>query len=621
MKRIFLLLLLLSSCYFPSFLHASIYPVSLTQRVKEASVVALVEVEDQQSFQGEGHIFTLHRLKVKAYLKGHRPDEQLGLISLGGSLAGKGQRTYPSVQVYSGNEYLVFLEEYPERHPDFPNLWQGRAYASVQGVMPKVDGLFQDIFADPLTERELFEQVSRLSGTPPLGPDGTGFSPRPYAPRSNASRMASISSVTTIGGGSIAAGTIDTNRVAVITGSGFDPFGVGPTGSTVAFSNAADGGLSFVPLDYPATDILLWSDTEIRVKIPGGAGTGNVQVSIFGNGVATAPLNIAWAVIPQYSQDFGWLDTQRQRLEYLKENAASNPGYAFQFSSAMLANIPAIEAFLRAAETWRCNTGVNLNFDQAANNDPFINGNGSQVRFETAANLGVGVLGQAHLRFRTSYSASTPTCVRENTLWYITDLDLKFLDNPAPFSWNFGPQPTAAGSYDFESEALKLIGLAIGLGYINQSNTAMYHLLNPATDIRTLNGNETVAGSHKVTHSILVTPCKLNLAPTRLMSAVSGGSCVLNLDQGGDLAQPRSAGKPFALRAVQPGQLTFIWQGADTGPLWLSLLDASGREVGKFFWENMAAGEVQLTLPGLSQGMYFFRLHTEQEVWQGKWRY
>lgn len=602
-------------------LQASIFPIPLSQRITQASHIVLASLESQDAFRSEAdlQIYTLNVLRVKAYLKGGRQDAEIGLISIGGTLGDEGQFTFPSVQLERGKQYVIFLEEDPlgHRHPAYPQLLQLRSYASIQGALVLEAGKYQDLLYEALGERELLQKIYEFSKEKPVQPDGNPYIAQRYTAFQPASRMVTISSVSSLSATGMAAGTIDTPRVAVITGMGFDPFLLGSTGSSIQFSSSADGGVGFVGLDDKNTDILSWTDTEIRVKIPGDAGTGQLRLNIFASAPVTHPITIDWAVSPKYSLNQSWADTTRQRLELIKEGNVNNDGYAFQFDNAYWTNLDAVESFLRAVQTWRCNTFINLNFETAANNAPYVNGNGSQVRFASSATLGAGVLAQAHLRFRNTFSAFLPTCIREKTLWYVTDMDILFLDNPTPFSWNFGPNPTVANSYDFESVALKMVGLASGLGYINQSGTAMYFTLPDGQDIRNLSANEIVAGTHKVTHSITATACKTLLASNGIMIAVNGAqNCVLELKQPPleDLPLDR---KPFQLR-LNPDQLLLAWLTPDHVAVSLTLFDLQGKQVIKEDWQQIGKGEKMLDISALAGGLYLYRVEVGEKFWQGR---
>lgn len=618
------LIALCIACFATLSLQASIFPVPLSQRITQASHIVLASLESQHAFRSEAdrQIYTLNVLQVKAYLKGANSSSQIGLISIGGSLADEGQFTFPSVQLEKGRQYVLFLEKDPlaHQHPAFPQLLQLRSYASIQGALALEGGMYQDLLYEAFDERSLLQKTFSLTGEKPVKPNGVPYFAERYTNTQQASRMVSITSISSFSATGMAAGTIDMPRVAVITGSGFDPFALGlgnSAVSTVEFSSALDGGATFIGLDEPDSDIISWTNTEIQVKIPGDAGTGQLRLTVFNNAPVTHPITIDWAVQPKYSINQNWPVIMRNRLELIREGSVSNDGYAFQFDNTYWTNLDAVESFLRATQTWRCNTFINLNFVTAPNNAVYVNGNGSQVRFASSATLGAGVLGQAHLRFRNTFSAILPTCIQQNTLWYITDMDILFVDNPAPFSWNFTSNPTAANSYDFESVALKMIGLASGLGYINQTGTAMYYTLPDGVDIRNLTANEIVAGTHKVTHSITSTPCKTLLAGNGLMVAVNGAQdCILEIPHQ-ELSSEKGPKGLFNLGLLQD-ELKLNWLDTAPSQLTLTLFDLQGRQLFSEKWEQVNSGISVFDVSAYAGGLYLYRIESGENSWQGK---
>jgi len=76
----------------------------------------------------------------------------------------------------------------------------------------------------------------------------------------------------------LAAGVKD---ILTINGSNF-----GATKGKVGFSMADDGGVSFI--EAIDTQVLSWSDTQIIVEVPSGAGTGPIQVTDSANDSAVS---------------------------------------------------------------------------------------------------------------------------------------------------------------------------------------------------------------------------------------------------------------------------------------------------------------------------------------------
>ncbi len=618
---------LLLLCFTCSNLWAEVYPISFAQRVSQAQTIALVTLEDQHSYkddQGQ-QIFTLNHLKVMTYLKGHRQDAFIYLITPGGIVGNEGQYTFPSARLDKHHEYIVMLAADNQRIDDkafralYPNRVQALAYGSKQGILTLQDGLYKDLLVlPPSTEGAIFRHIAQLIGEESLTPNGELFPPRIHQiPSPNRATISALKKRSGVGG--FAGGTIDSSYVLVIEGGDLNPLGLGfPTPmltvSTVEFSNADDGGATMIQCPVPITDIFQWQADSIEVMVPDQAGTGIVRVSPFGTTAVTSPITIDWSVVPSYSTTQGFTNSTRQRLEWLDINNVG--GYTFEFESAVLTNTSALAAYIRAMETWRCNSSVNIQYSTLPVNLSIAQNGISQVVFEPASNLPAGVLYEATLRFNSSFAV--PSCVRFNTLWRVTELDIAFVDAPgAPFSWNFGPGASAGNVYDFESVALTAIGRAMGIGYINDITSAMHYMLPAGTDRRNLSSGEINAAQYKMAHSI-VPNC---IIPPNPMTAVSSLNCVL----AGGIDNPPS-GDIFkeneTLFSLSPNPvknfLSMELLGAGKGTASFRLMDLSGRQLLHQQWEHEKESTGQIDLKGLSSGIYLYHLDIGQSSFQGK---
>jgi hypothetical protein len=74
--------------------------------------------------------------------------------------------------------------------------------------------------------------------------------------------------ITSFSPGTSRAGTVVAGDQITINGNGF-----GASPGTVYFTNADDGGATFISSSQPS-DIISWSDNSITVKVPSAAGKG-----------------------------------------------------------------------------------------------------------------------------------------------------------------------------------------------------------------------------------------------------------------------------------------------------------------------------------------------------------
>jgi hypothetical protein len=302
-------------------------PAPLAQRVKNAQKIAFGRIIDKHSYwDSERHnIWTINLMEVRAYFKNDSRDyaERLAVITSGGIVGNEGQITCPSFDFAINQEYAVFLDAdnfkvddkvYRQNRPNVP---QCEPYASSQGVFGYVDGKYRDLMVEnPMTEAEFVRRLNVDFGLSPITPTSSKF----FTPRETpqyAALLGSISGWTNGGGTSNSTGnyigaTIVANNELIITGTGF-----GATAGTVEFDHVNDGegiGTSGYALTI-ASDIISWSDVQIRTKIPSKAGTGIFQVKDnTGAVVATSASNITiiWSQLNNASTTLNFATSTRQ---------------------------------------------------------------------------------------------------------------------------------------------------------------------------------------------------------------------------------------------------------------------------------------------------------------------
>ncbi len=502
--------------------NAIIRPLPLTYRVAGAKHIALVTPETEETYMDDnGNIYTLYTCKVKAYLKGDRQDQRLAVIAQGGTYGDRIDVVYPSFSMQTGNDYLVLLNgdntriDHKEKRNTHPGLLQATPYTYVQGVFSKQAGKFYDIATEPpRDEQSLLNKIlGQLNKRFAVKPDGTSYLPQETTDNIIGWRAApSITSIEdgTGGSSSFVSGTIITNNELIIKGSNF---GANRGNGYVAFSNADDGGSSYV-ITSIASDYLSWSDTEIRVKIIPKAGTGIVLVHNDAGENGTHAITIDWGVKPVYDDFYNFSETTRQRVELCDKNGSG--GLTYVFNTNFFSNNDAIAAFERALSTWRCGVGVNFDRDTtAAVADGFASDDKNVVLF---ADLPGGTLGVATSRYKASGS---PSCDQFNTYWRLKEVDIRF--DSTGTNWQFGPDDPASNQSDFESVALHELGHAVGLTHIINQGHLMHYSITTGTTNRTLDNSATNAGNHKMSHSTQM-HCIHTPPP---MTAVAQASCNL----------------------------------------------------------------------------------------------
>jgi len=484
---------------------ATIYPISINQRIEHSNQVAMGEVVQQYSFwdKEKQNIYTAHLLEVTAYLKQSSRKKYIEIVTIGGVVEDEAQIVYPNIELNVGGNYLFFLKV-PSAALGIDNNAQARSnqiprfqtYAHIQGVLPEVNSQLIDyIHKEPIPTKNLLRKIQSITKFVAKRPSGDLFTLK----ESTSSIINARNSISLKNGSGetvphFHGGTADTAEELIITGNSF-----GDTPGVVQFSNTDAGGLGFITSNY-ATDLIYWTDSEIRLKIPPKAGTGYVQV-LHHNGslVGNVPIVIEWTVNPVFSTYRGFETHTRQQVEFLDRN--ENGGYSIQVNTTegFWSDNPAMESFERALNKWQCKTGINFQLNKSGTTTSFANDGNCIIQYST--NLPQGVLGIATSRYK---SVANSSCSEYKTLWFLKEFDIQFTPNhllPFGYDWNFSARPASEKQYDFESIAMHELGHAHGLGHIIGTENVMHFAISNGESRKNLSNQEIAAGQHKMSYS------------------------------------------------------------------------------------------------------------------------
>lgn len=506
--------ILVSFCLLFQAANAQLVPVSLEERVQRSSVIALVRVIGQSSYWDarRENIYTRNHLRVIAYLKGHSTDVDLMAISPGGVVGNEAEHVCPAEEYELNREYLVMLKgneaslDDKQFRQQNPTIKQCLSYAGPQSVLPLEQGLYVDLLVEaPRTESALLAHLQTHFGLVARTPAGSSFAAR--LPGPGTSQPLGIITSTTDGTGSTPAGgfvggTIPANNEIIINGALF-----GDVVGSLQFANVNTGGTSTV--STIASDMISWSSTQIRAKIPGLAGTGLVRVlDNLGAELVSAPITIKWSEINVENTFQGFLQNTRQQVHLFNKNGLG--GYTFQYSSNTtantnglnFANTPAARlAFERALRTWRCSTLVNYDVDLTTSTNALSANDDINVVVYDNTTLSAGALAVCTSRFFAN--ASNPTCTQANTVWQLKEMDIRVLPNPTPTTtWNYGTNNPTFSQFDFQTVMLHEVGHGHGLNHINLNSEVMFFSVSNGSAKRIPSANEIEAGTFKIARSV-----------------------------------------------------------------------------------------------------------------------
>lgn len=560
---------------------------SLKTQVENSSLIVEGKVISKHSFwdADKKNIYTANTIQVYKVFKGGIY-ETIDVITKGGTVGLSAEIVSPNLNLntndvgvfmlYDNNIKLSTLNKSSKK--------QFKPYGSLQGFYKY--NLYNDEAINPFNKKKgistsFYSEI--INYTNKTYVEVANFNTTSFSKNSSVAAPGSITFNPTTA-------TAGTKTVLTINGTGF-----GATKGKVLFSNADDGGLTFI--EALSTQVLTWNDTQITVEVPSGAGTGQIRVTDSFNASSTSASNLLISYSEsnvEYDADDntgtggsnGPLLKFAYRLQHINDNSAG--GYTWQMFTDFNNNINAKAAFLRAFDTWRCETGVNWVVGSTVTTDITARDNINVIRFDNGAELDTDVLGQCISYYEGCSSGGTFN-------WFVSELDLTFDEGT---TWNFSSavNSTGLGEYDFESVALHELGHGHQLGHVNDTNDAMNYAISNSEEQRILNGNNEIAANAiqaRSTSSIICAkplmtnhPCSLSVDEEELNAAIS----------------------------IYPNPTNGTFNIKNTSLIGLENLviyDISGRLISQYDLKNSARIKT-INLMNVSKGIYFVKIRSER---------
>jgi len=234
-------------------------------------------------------------------------------------------------------------------------------------------------------------------------------------------------------------------EVLTITGNGFGDRNI------VQFAGADYGGSFFI--DALDGQIISWTDTEIKVEVPSGAGTGIVKVVTLGGDVYESnPITVPYALsaLP--------FDLGNGMIEYpaYHVDKNNNGGITWQYNTDVPQ--PARVDFEASLLNWSCNTLMNWEIGEDTTVNSVTDDGVNVVFFD---DIGLSTLGYCFSRYSACYDGDT-----NSIIWYVKELDIVFSSQA---NWIYG-DIAALKAISFKSVALHETG----------HGRQMYHVIDPA---------------------------------------------------------------------------------------------------------------------------------------------
>lgn len=563
---------------------------SLKKQIENSSLVVEGQVVSKQSFWDaeKKNIYTANTIQVYKVFKGS-VYETIEVITKGGTVGLSAEVVTPSLKLNTDDIgiFMLYNNNVKLSLQNKSSIKQFKPYGSLQGFYKY--NLYSDEAINPFNKKKgiatsFYNEIISHTNTAYIE----------VANFDSSNKQTSLSKSALAAPGSITftptTATAGTKTVLTINGTGF-----GTTKGKVLFSNADDGGATFI--EALSTQVLTWSDTQITVEIPSEAGTGQIRVT--DNGAASATSTNSLTITDSESNVYydaddmtstggsnGPLPLYAYRTQHINDDASG--GYTWRMFTDFNANVNAKASFLRAFETWRCETGINWTVGATTTVDVASQDDVNVIRFDNGAELETDVLGQC-ISYYNGCSAGS------SFNWFVYELDILFDDAT---NWNYSSAANSTGisQYDFESVVLHELGHGHQLAHVNDTNDVMNYAIsnseeqrvlgvrniNAAKVVQTRSTTLTVCGQLRMTNH----PCSLGVEEEELNAAIS--------------IYPNPTSGQFYIKNTSLINLDKI-----------VVYDVRGRLISQHDMTNSARTQT-INLFGASKGLYFVKILSER---------
>ncbi|MEQ3654909.1 MAG: T9SS type A sorting domain-containing protein [Dokdonia sp.] len=522
-KLLTILLLLVSVGY--SYSQCSMIPKPLDQRIADSRLVIEGEVIKQQGIWNDAKtmIHTINTIKVSKVFKGEMSSSTVDILTQGGTVGLTHDRVSVALKLHLGDIGVFTLRDNSSSVKSSLPLYEvlGRqqgfiAYSPVDGSAADFQSRFSSI------ENELYPFVTAMTRSAYREIQPLQFT-HGSTPERGSAMMPVISSFTTDGGDTVANAGV--GELLTINGSGF-----GTTNQSVFFSNADSGGANFINVTTQE-QIQSWTDTQIILEVPSGAGTGEFVVQVGGlNAFSGSDLTVDWNHLNvTFDADGSIPGDESWEVRLINDNGAG--GYDFNFNDEFNNTAGAPDTYEDLITTWRCETGVNFIRGDDTTNDVVPLGNPADglniVRFDNGSEINPadGTLAYALSRFSGCFLDATTVS------WHVAEIDVVVNDD---FNWYYDDSlPVPGSQYDFETVILHEIGHGHGMGHVINLPQVMHFSIGTGTAKRTLNANDLDAGSYIMAKSTSIVTCGQSVMQVATPTAVCR-DITISLDANGE---------------------------------------------------------------------------------------
>lgn len=459
----------------PTFSQCVVDYFSLQKKVYESDLVVEGKVINKRSYwdANKQNIYTLNLIKVYKGLNGITPVQEIELVTEGGVVGMERHQASPSLELELGEEGVFFLVN---NTIPFDEMVMKNGYRKYQGTASIQSFVKYDRDANEAFGYHekymgigslLLPKIEEYSGFASIKVQNTDESGRI---KPTAAPAITSFSVDTINAGTGALLTINGANFQIARGSGMVSF---------RDANFGDGRFYDVTLK---TNYKSWSNSKIEVYVPARAGTGRVKVTNNSaeSGISTDDIFIPYSHINAL-YGTGSVDTAWYPIDMVNDNTKG--GYTWQMTNQFAANTNAVNAFMRALETWRCGTLMNWDVGQNTSTTANARDNINIVRF---TKFGDSRLGVCWSRWNGCGSGN-------NLVWFLQELDIEF---DSTRNWYYGDGTTPNSQFDFESVATHELGHGHQLGHVVDNSKIMHYSIGKGDRKTKLHADDIDAGDY-----------------------------------------------------------------------------------------------------------------------------
>ena len=581
-------------CLEVTFAQGVLREISLSKKIEGSSLLVEGKVLAKKSFWGDGmkHIYTSNTIEVYKIFKGKLNNATIEIITLGGVVGLEAENISPSLQFQKKDIGLFFLKN--AFHCDVnvgvankgsvsfkPSTGAQSFYiydlneGTATGIFQKYDHVSTTLYSEIYkTTNSTYKEVKKTSI-------------KNKASAAIKSKLTLV--VTSFSPTSISAGT---KSVLTINGSDF-----GAVKGSVKFRNADSGSLfGTTALD---SQILSWSDTKITVEVPDTAGTGKIQVVTSGGNSSNSPTNL----IITFAEINVTYEHNGIEKSFLVQHADidANGGYIWKMHTDFEANNAAKDSFIRAMNSWRCNSKVYWQINGTSTIDVIERDETNIIRFDNDDELPDGTAGRC-----TSYYTGCIFNLGDEVAWFIKELDIVFDNFDATgvngTNWNYEPETPGFNEFDFESVAVHELGHGHQLGHVIDDNDFMHRSITNGSSFRDPNNNNLEAANDVQSRSVVFQQC--------------GQSPMSNFDCASLGVDDHLSEAKIIVYPTYTDKEIFISNSSLLALKEFKIFDINGLLVKKGVLKKSYSQK--LSVEHLHSGMYFVQIYTEKGTFSKK---